>query len=833
MKERDRQIESLFQSVLDQPSNQREQFLSEQATGDADLLQEVNALLSHYSIAQDTFLGTPAHGLIAASTETDELPKQIGKYQVIGKLGEGGMGVVYRARQENPSREVAVKLIRAGLTGASMIRRFEYEASILGRLQHPSIAHILEAGMSDDELGKRPFFAMELVDGIELTTFVKNAELDTKRRLKLLVKICDAVHHAHQKGVVHRDLKPANILVATEQKGDANALNPTPKILDFGVAKSISEEGSPNTMHTMAGQVIGTLAYMSPEQLEGNSLGVDARTDIYALGVLLYELLVDKLPFDVNGMALAKAAQIISDEEPPSLGSINRSLKGDLNTIVMKALEKDPAHRYQSAVELSSDIRFFLSNKPITARPMTTMYQVRKFARRNRGLVAGVSSTFLMLIVGVVVSLFFAVGQSRALEESERQRQMAQAVNDFLNKDLLANASPKHEANRSVTLREILDRASTNISTQFTDEPYVEATIRTTLADTYKSLGEYEEARTHAEIAVALLQKSGDMYLRQSLYAMNRQASLEELMGHTEKAENLFRAALEKATPLYGEEDSLTLTILNNLALLLNQDGRYEDSLVMLETLVEKRTKILGLEHPRTMISMNNLALAYLSLGRFDDAIRMHEQEANLCKKVQGMEHPGTLISFNNLAVAYLRKDNFEQAEVIVRDVLEVRQRVLGPTHPITLESVDTLAVILANLKRYDQAIPLATENMNQATEALGSDHPMTLHTQNRLARIYYAAKQLDQAEAATMVYLQNISRVRGEDNFRTALAMLQLGEIYLDLEKYEQAQSYGQQGVSILEKKYAPDHEHLKRANKLLADIQKNSTASQTKPED
>ncbi len=342
------------------------------------------------------------------------------RYEIIRQIGEGGMGVVYEARQANPARRVALKMIKAGQTSPSVLRRFEVEADLLGKLKHPGIAAIYEAGFSRG----RPFFAMEFIDGPTLTTYADTHQLGVRERLELFGQVCDAIHHAHTKGVIHRDLKPANILVT--QVGDPP--KPQVKVLDFGVARVTESDVQTTTMHTDVGQIVGTLPYMSPEQVAGANEDIDTRSDVYALGVVLYELLSGQLPYDLRQRVIHEAARVICEDAPTRLSGINTKLRGDIETIVGKALEKDRERRYPSANELSADVRRYLGDEPITARPPSRGYLMKKFAQRNKALVAGVAATFVVLVLGIVATSIFAVlaDDARARAEAARSAEAEQ-----------------------------------------------------------------------------------------------------------------------------------------------------------------------------------------------------------------------------------------------------------------------------------------------------------------------------------------------------------------------------------------------------------------------
>lgn len=417
--ERFQSVRDLFDRACELPVDARRAFLERECAQDRELLDHVSRLLATVDEPSPVLQASPAAPLRAAldlawNTATRAVPQRIGPYHVITQIGQGGMGSVYEARQENPARSVAVKVMRADNTSPEALRRFVHEAHVLGRLRHPGIAHIYEAGVAQTPDGPRPYIAMELIHGVPLIAHAHAAGLDTQSRIALFVKVCEAFDHAHQAGVVHRDIKPSNILV--DELGQ-------PKIVDFGVAAAQPADGPgapANTMHTRAGQVIGTLSYMSPEQIAGDSGRVSARSDVYSLGVVLFELLAGRLPLDLRERSLPESARVVRDEEPSRLSAINTNWRGDLDTIVTKCLEKDPARRYATAGTLAADLVRYLTDEPILARPPTKAYQLRKFARRHRELVLGVTAAFVILIAGIIATSWTAV-------QAQRERTLAQS----------------------------------------------------------------------------------------------------------------------------------------------------------------------------------------------------------------------------------------------------------------------------------------------------------------------------------------------------------------------------------------------------------------------
>lgn len=490
-------VKRVFRQVCDAAPDQRSALLEHECGGDRELIAEVESLLTRDE-ASDNFLGNAPTldraQILQVIEDVDAVPsprpQRIGQYRICDVLGEGGMGVVYLAEQDNPRRPVALKVIRPGVSTPSMLKRFEYEAHLLGRLHHPGIAQIYEAGTADAGAGPQPFFAMELVRGQPLTEFAAKRQLTIRDRLHLLVKVCHAVHHAHQKGVIHRDLKPGNILVEMDsaaQGAQAVGAAAQPKILDFGVARAIDSDAANRTLHTSAGELIGTIAYMSPEQLSGDVDDIDIRADVYSLGVIFYELLAGRLPHDLRSMRLPERIRTIQEAKIAPLGRVNRALRGDLETIVAKALEKDRARRYQSALELAEDVRRFLSDQPIAARPPSAVYQFRKFAQRNKAMVTGV------LLAAVVGPIALSVHVARLSEANARLPVAFQAAREM--EDPLKPAVTDLDRMRAVRLSaRDLERS----------DPATAADFQSALGLNFMKLASYSEAREALEKALAI-----------------------------------------------------------------------------------------------------------------------------------------------------------------------------------------------------------------------------------------------------------------------------------------------------------------------------------------
>ena len=550
------EVEAAFVASLELPDAERLAFLRREYPNNPALWTEVEALVNEYRIA-GSFLEPGNRALVSRIQECvhPQLPKALGNYRIHRLLGEGSMGAVYEAEQDQPRRKVALKVIKPGLSGPELLRRFELESEALGRLHHPGIAQIYEAGTGNNGFGPQPYFAMEFINGEPLAAYAESHQLDPRQRLEIMAKICESVHHAHQRGIIHRDLKPGNIIV--DESGQ-------PKILDFGVAR-VTDSDAYATRQTDAGRLVGTLAYMSPEQVLAEPAELDIRTDVYALGVILFELLARRLPYQLTPQ-LHEAARIIREEEPAQLGSIDRAYRGDIETIAARALEKDKVRRYSSAADLGAEIQRYLNDEPIVARRPTAAYHLWKFARRNRVLVSGIAAVFVVLIAGILSSTWEAararragqtavserdraaaarqaatqerdralnaervavseteratLAEAQAVREknraiSERNRAdtesaTAKAINEFLQNDLLAQAGasaqarPDTKPDPDLKVRTALDRAAARIAGKFEIRPVVEAALRRTIGTAYQDLGLYAEAQAQYERALGL-----------------------------------------------------------------------------------------------------------------------------------------------------------------------------------------------------------------------------------------------------------------------------------------------------------------------------------------
>jgi tetratricopeptide (TPR) repeat protein len=803
-------IEQLYHSALAVAANQRMAFLEKACGTDKELRQEVLSLLAQAE-RRDSFLDVSAiqvaaKAMAAGSVEgatARSVPAAIGHYRLLRLLGEGGMGAVYEAEQDRPRRIVALKVVKPGFATAENLRRFQHESQALGRLQHPGIAHIYEASTADTGFGPQPYFAMELIRGSALQEYSEAHHLEARERLALIAKVCDAVHHAHQRGVIHRDLKPGNILV--DETGQ-------PKILDFGVAR-LTESDVQHTRQTGLGQIVGTLAYMSPEQVLGDPMALDVRSDVYALGVILYELLAGRLPYALHSKPLHEALEIIREEEPAPLGSIQHIYRGDVETIVAKALEKNKLRRYVSAADLAGDIRRYLADEPITARPASASYQLQKFARRHKALVAGTAAVFLVLTLGVVASTWQAVRARTAERAAASEAAAARAINDFLQNDVLAQASAATQSGTSakpdpdLKVRTALDRAAAGIAGKFSRQPEVEAAIRETIGQTYLGLGLYAQARAQLERALSVARRAFGPENPKTLKTINRLGRTAYLQGKYPESEALYRQTLAIQRRVLGLDHRETLSSMNGLASAYAAEGKYALAVALYGQTLEAQRRVLGLEHPDTLSSMNGLAVAYGEEGKDAEETALDSQTLEVRRRVLGPEHPDTLLSMNNLAGDYVVQGKYAQAAALFNQSLAIQRRVLGPDHHDTLMSMHNLATDYAYQGEYAQAEALYRQILQIQRRVLGPEHSETLQSMDDLAASLTAQGKYAQAEDLSRQSWEIQRRVMGPEHIDTLMSMNNLADAYSGLGNYAQAEALLSRTLEISRRVLGAEH--------------------------
>jgi serine/threonine protein kinase/tetratricopeptide (TPR) repeat protein len=726
--------------------------------------------------------------------------QHIGPYRILRVIGEGGMGIVYEAEQERPvRRKVALKLIKWGMDTRDVIARFESERQALALMNHPNIARVYEAGATDEG---RPYFAMEHVHGIPITEYCDKHRLRVGERLKLFIDVCEAIQHAHQKGIIHRDIKPSNVLVTVQDERGV------PKIIDFGVAKATSQRLTENAVYTEFGQLIGTPEYMSPEQAEMTNLDIDTRTDVYSLGVLLYELLAGIQPFDSKELRKASLVEIqrkLREEEPPKpsvrisgrgaasttsaanrqvdVRELEKVLEGDLDWITMKALEKDRVRRYETAHALALDVERHLNDEPVLAGPPGAAYRIGKLVRRHKGGFVAAACVALALVIGIVATSWAWLRAARAerraaaeAAEARRQTAIAEAVNAFLNDDLLAAVAPsaRRGQGKDVTMRQVLDVAGERIESasrtggRFADEPLVEASIRKTLGRTYQELGEYTAAEPHLVRALELRRKALGEAHPKTLQLTNQLAHLRWRQGRLKEAESLGLEAVQAARRALGGDHPDTLTYEMNLANYYRAQGRYTEAEPLYEHTVEAKRRTLGAEHPDTLYAMSNLANHYQETGRYEKAEALHRQVLETQRRVQGEKAPGTVSEMNNLANDLALMGRYEEAAPLMQRTLDIKTELYGVDHPSTINSVSNLADLDDEVGRDAEAEPLHRRALEARLRVLGPRHDRTIYSKARLA--------------ATLTKLERFAEAERLAAEAAAVGQESLGEEHLDV---------------------------------------------------
>ena len=766
------------------------------------------------------------------------LPSTIGKYRILSLIGEGGMGSVYKAEQDSPRRTVALKVIKAGVASRSLLLRFEIEAQILGKLDHPGIATIFEAGTFDEGQGQQPFFAMEFVQGQELLDYANSKKLGTRDRLALLAKIADAVQHAHQKGIIHRDLKPGNILV--NKDGQV-------KVLDFGVARATDADIQTATMQTDIGQLIGTIPYMSPEQASGNPDDLDTRSDVYALGVIAYELLTGQMPYDLKQKMIHEAVRVIREDEPKTLSTINKTFRGDVEIIVSKALIKEKERRYQSASDLGSDIERYLSNEPIEARPPSTWYQLSKFSRRNRALVAGILAVLIVSVAGALISINFAMGEAEqkqlALDAAEEARiaqeaaELAQAeeakradelqqVADFqseqlgqievemmgvqLRDSIIESAPEESRENLADSLARvnftsialgtleanIFERTIKTIDSQFADQPLIQAQMLQSTADTLRELGLLQTALDPQERALSIRRKLlGDNH-RSTLYSIGSMGSQLYNQGRFVEADPYIREALEGNRRTLGDNHRDTLDLVDTIGMLLVSQNKLDEGELYIRQALEANRRILGDEHPATLISMNNMGYTLRQQGELDEAEMFYRLALKGSQRAFGESHPETLININNMSWLLWDQGKKEEAEAYQREALEGYRQAFGDDHPTTLKMMGNLGSVLYQQGKIDQAEVYFKEVLQLTIRVLGKDHPDSLNAMSNLGTVISQQGRLNDSEPYRRMALEGTRRILGDKHPNTLTSISNMGVLLMYQGKLEEAEPYLREAV-------------------------------------
>jgi serine/threonine protein kinase len=737
---------------------------------------------------------------------------QIGAYRLLQVLGEGGMGEVWLAEQKSPiHRTVALKLIKAGMDTKAVIARFESERQALALMDHPNIAQVYDAGSTAEG---RPYFVMEYVPGLPITEYCDKHRLTMKERLELFMQVCDGVQHAHQKAIIHRDLKPSNVLVV--EQGN----KPVPKIIDFGLAKATAQRLTDKTMFTELGVLIGTPEYMSPEQADQREQNIDTRTDVYSLGVILYELLVGVLPFETKALRAAgldAVLRVIREQEPPkpstkvrSMGdgstaaaekrreeprTFARHLQGELDWITLRALEKDRVRRYGSASELSADISRYLRSEPVVAGPATKGYLIKKYAARHRvGLAA--AGGVVLLVIGFIVTQAIELHRIRLeRDRANRERDRATRITDFMT-SMFKVSDPNEARGNSVTAREILDKASTEIEKGLAKDPELQAQMMSVMGSVYSNLGLYPRAELLQQRAVGIQQHALGMESPETLRSMGALAWTIYREGRFAEAETLQRQTIAVQKRVTGLDSQDTLTSMYRLANILDDQGSYAEAEKLERETLDVRSRVLGPENPDTLKSRDNLANILEDEGNYAEAEKLQRETLDIRRRVLGPEDLGTLDSMTNLGSVLHEEGHTAEAEELYRAALDAYRRVLGPEHRSTLVSMSNLANVLQDEGRYVEAEKLDREALDARRRVLRPEHPDILSSMHKLALdLGYEGRYIE-AEKLLREMVEIRRRVLGPDHPDTAKSTYDLGCIEAHLGRRDEAFSLLREAV-------------------------------------
>lgn len=772
-------------------------------------------------------------------------------YRILHEIHRGGQGVVYQAMQDSTHRKVAIKVLKGGpLADHSDLARFEREVEVLGRLRHPHIVAIHDRGSA----AGHNYLVMDYIPGRPLDAYVAGEALPAREILNLCLQVCEAVNAAHLRGIIHRDLKPSNIRVDDEGK---------PHVLDFGLAKLTQEGKSGAVAMTITGQFVGSLPWASPEQAAGRSEHLDIRSDVYSLGVILYQLLTKRFPYPVAGR-MDDVVRHILDTPAARPSAWNSALDSDVDVLVLKCLAKDPERRYQSAGELARDIRRYLDGEAIEARPATSLYQFRQFARRNRALVGSVLAILVILTGATVVSVAFAVREADARqrerhalerevqqrERADREAEQAQEIADFqakmlgdidpqimgiqLRADLLSKAksswwsSAKSDGDADLRAAElerliagidmtglaltslnenIFQKAYQTIDEQFASDPLIKAKLMQTLAITLRELGLLEEAFVPQTTALTIRQRElGDEH-PDTLISLDELGSLQMDKGEFNKAEDCYRKVLDSRRRILGEDQPETLSSINNLAVVLRKSGKLQEAEVLYLDVLARRRELLGEEHPDTLNSLSNLGKLRQTQGRLSEAEACFREAVDKYRNVRGPEDLMYIESLSSLGDLLVVADKLAEAESVYLEVLEKRSRILGGEHPKTLAAMSKMSTLLqaqGKIKEAEESFRVALDKMRRV---LGENHPDTLSTLSNLGHLLWAEERLSEAEECFRDVLDR--RRFDEDHPSTLISLNNMGSLLRAQGKFVEGEAYHRKALEKQRIVLGNDHPH------------------------
>ena len=755
------------------------------------------------------------------------------------KLGEGGMGEVWLAQQREPvRRQVAVKVIKWGLDSKEVLGRFESERQALALMSHEGIARMLDAGTTDQG---RPYFVMEYVPGVPITDYCDRNKLGTQERLQLFEQLCRAIHHAHQRGIIHRDIKPSNVLVELVEG------EPRCKVIDFGVAKATHQRLTEKTVFTRHGLMLGTPSYMSPEQADLDQLDIDTTSDVYSLGALLYELLTGLLPFDAQRLrevGYSEMQRILREEEPPhpstrvlsasadsevlrarsmpDAATLVRTLRGDLDWITLKALEKDRTRRYSSAAELGADVRRHLEHHPVLASPPSRLYRTRRFIRRHRAGAVAVAVIVVAMLGGTSLALWQAARARVAEAQARDEASTARQVTDFLI-DLFEVSNPSEALGNTITAREVLETGAEKVRGELEGQPVVRARLLETIGVVFRNLGLYEQAGPLLEESLATRERHLGRDHPQTAQSLFHLAWQRNLKGDYEGALELGERALAIREKALGPHHLDTASSLNDIAVSLQRQGDYEGAIRYFTRALEIREAVDGPQHHSTAAMLDNLGNLMRELGRSDEA-RSYLERALAIREVQvGSDHPDTAQSLDNLGAMLFKHGDYPDARLYFERALEIRRATLGPDHPHTGISFNNVGVALREEGRLEEARSSFERDLAIAEKAFGPEHPDLAITLKNIGDTWVRMGEYAAARPFFDRGLAITEKMLGPEHPTRADLLSEVGNLYRLTGELEEARLHLAQALSIREKAFGRDHPEtgavLHRLGKLAQD--------------
>ena len=760
-------------------------------------------------------------------------PTHIGPYRILDTLGEGGMSVVYLAEQSTPvKRRVALKILKPGMDSKQVVARFESERQALAVLDHPNIAKIFDGGVAESG---RPYFVMEQVKGVPITDYCDDKRLSNEDRIGVFIKVCSAVQHAHLKGLVHRDLKPSNILV-----GDVDG-KAQPKIIDFGVAKAMSSTLTDSTLHTRIGQIVGTPQYMSPEQANVTGLDVDTRADIYSLGVVLYELLVGAVPLDLQAIGDQAMQVAISEKDPPKpstritelgdtqveiakarctdIHNLKKQLQGDLDWIVMQAIEKDRTRRYETANALAMECRRFLKSEPVLARPKSASYLLKRFVKRNRIVVAAGSVAIIAIIAGAMAATMGYIRATEAGQIASQEAETAQQVSDFLI-ELFEVSDPSEARGNSITAREILDRGASNIEEDLRDQPEIRATMLDTMASVYYGLGLYEASE-------ALLLKAHELvtaiYAREDPRRTKIERSLGELyfaVSRYDESESLLLSVLERDKATFGPVHGRVAQVLGFLTALYNKMDRLDEAENFANENLAVRKELYGDSSIQFARGLNNLARVEREKGRYSEALDHAKEALRIMENTLPENHPTIATALTEVSINLSEQGLLEEQEPYVLRSLEIDEEVFGTEHDNFAQGLESVGIFYAKQGKLEQAEPYFLRALETSEAAMGAVHDSVGYRYFNLGFLYSDMQQYEKAETYLRRSIEIWTEVFDEIHGSNGWAWNALAQNYRKLGMFDDARNAATRAFEINEEVYGADHQNTSATILIQANI-------------